>query len=146
MTRWVRAGMNSERPLWGFRDGIQVGIWPASIEGEGEGGPRGLFRIGYPVIGDGRTPGLVNFVAVEPIVQGQRGFSELERSEQDEKPGKWFWNGTAEKPAEGLDPGRLDKNGKVESLSVRISIEPFRNGARPIVDLSFYSDRPGEVR
>jgi len=144
-THWLRAGVTAKTPLWGFRDGIQVGLWPADIEGRDQGGPRGLFRIGYPIKDDGRTPGLVNFVAVEPIVQGHRGFSELEPSGQDDKPGKWFWSGPATQPKEGLDPGVLEEKDAVERLSVTIHIEPFRNGARPIVDLTFRSDRPGEV-
>jgi hypothetical protein len=144
-TRWIRAGMTAKIPLWGFSNGIQVGLWPADVEGKGDGGPRGLFRVGYPIKEEGRAPGLVNFVAVEPIVDGRRGFSELEPSDQDKKPGKRFWSGMADKQSEELDPGRLEKNDTVETLSVTISIEPFQNGAKPVVELTFHSDRPGEV-
>ena len=65
---WLRAGLNSTKPMWGFVDGIQVGIWPASIEDNGEGGPRGLLRIGYPIKADGKALGLVNYIAIEPVV------------------------------------------------------------------------------
>ncbi|HLK59041.1 MAG TPA: hypothetical protein VKU00_20945, partial [Chthonomonadaceae bacterium] len=74
-----------------------------------------------------------------------RGFSELEPSDQDGKQGKHFWSGQKEPNQEGLDPGRMEKHGAVETLSVTIHVEPFHNGARPVIDLAFHSDRAGEV-
>src|SRR5438105_8404784 len=62
---------------WGRRGGLQFGIYPASLSGEGTGGPKGLIRIWAPVKKGGRYR-LVNFIAVEPVVQGRKGFSELE--------------------------------------------------------------------
>ena len=144
--RWIRAGVNTNVPVWGFRDGIRIGLWPADIEGRDQGGPRGLFRVGYPILNAGREPGLVNFIAVEPIVNGHRAFSELEHSTQDGKPGKPFWSGAAKPHQQTLDPGSLDRSDNVETLSVTIFVEPFNNGAGPVVDLTFSSDCPSEVR
>jgi len=145
-SRWIRAGINATRPLWGLKDGIQVGIWPSSIEGGEDGGPRGLFRIGYPIKAGGKAPGLLNFLAVEPIVGGRRGYSELEHSQRDRRPGKFFWSGALNHPHEGMDRGRLTKVGNAERLTVTIYTERFENGAQPIIDLEIRSDRPGEVR
>jgi hypothetical protein len=142
---WIRAGINTDSPIWGHRDGIRIGLWPADIEGHGLGGPRGLFRVGYPIKDDGQTPGLVNFIAVEPIVKGQRGFSELEPSSSDGKQGKPFWTGPTKPPQQTLDPGSLERIGEVERLSVTVFVEPFNNGAKPLVELSFYRNRPDEV-
>jgi hypothetical protein len=146
-TRWIRAGINAARPLWGLKDGMQVGIWPTSIEGgAGDGGPRGLLRIGYPIRDAGRAQGLVNFIAVEPIVGGRRGFSELERAARDGKPGRIFWSGAANHTWEGMNAGRLGKAGNAEKLTVTIYMEKFDNGAQPVLELMIRSDRPEEVR
>lgn len=146
---WIRAGIDVQRPLWGLRNGICVGIWPASVEGPGDGGPRGLLRIGYP-LGQPPTHRLVNFIAVEPDVgDGHwRGLSELEPS-ADGQRGKLF---TPLPPDgsewDGLYPGRLDTPPgalEAERLQVRIEIEPFANGAHVWLLLTFDSRRPGEV-
>lgn len=143
--RWVRAGINSTRPLWGFEEGIQVGLWPTNVEGGGdEGGPRGLFRIAYPILEGGKRQGLVNFVAVEPVVRGERGYSELERG-ADGRNGLRFWSGDPGHPHEGLDRGITEAVRGVEHLRVMVYTERFRNGAQPAVQLRFRADRPGEV-
>jgi len=145
-SRWIRPGAEEKRPIWGLRDGIQVGLWPASLEGEGDGGPRGLLRIGYPILDGGKRIGLLNFIAIEPSVNGRRGFSELERSTSDGKPGIQFWTGPADKPTDVPDPGTLRAVDGVETLSVTVRTERFGNGARPIVALEIRADRPGELR
>ncbi len=144
--RWVRPGFEDKRPIWGLRDGIQVGLWPASVEDQGDGGPRGLLRIGYPILDEGKRIGLVNFIAIEPIVAGQRGFSELERSASDDKPGRLFWTGTADQPPATPDAGVLRMADGMESLSVTIRTERFGNGAQPRVDLTIHADRPDELQ
>src|SRR5579871_3988801 len=131
--RWVRAGRNVSRPVWGLKQGIQVGIWPAGVEDDGDGGPRGLLRIGYPIRDGGKAIGLINFIAVEPIVGGRRGFSELERSARDDKPGRVIWSGAPDHPWEGMDSGQLSGAGRAERLTVTLHVEAFDNGARPIV-------------
>ncbi|MGD8240281.1 MAG: hypothetical protein PVH68_17130, partial [Armatimonadota bacterium] len=77
---FFRAGIDADRPVWGLRDGIRFGVWPGAVDDRpGGGGPRGLIRVGYPIMPAGAYA-LVNFIAIEPIVQGQRGrgYSELE--------------------------------------------------------------------
>ncbi len=151
---WIRAGLDTERPVWGLRDGLMVGIWPGAIGGGGTGGPRGLIRVGYP-LGDPPQHHLVNFLAVEPDVgDGHwRGLSEIEPG-ADGQPGKPF---TAEPPPEteaweatrGPYPGFLDHppgSPQVERLRVRLGIERFANGAHPYLILTLRTDRPDEVR
>jgi len=106
---WIRPGPDDRRPIWGIRGGIQVALWPASVEGPGEGGPRGLLRLGYPILDGGKAVGLVNFIAVEPIVKGRRGFSELEKSDTDGRPGRIFWTGEGVARARNRAAPRLDR-------------------------------------
>lgn len=144
--RWIRPGREEKRPVWGIRGGIQVALWPASVEGPGDGGPRGLLRIGYPILNGGKGIGLVNFIAVEPFVRGRRGFSELERSGTDGKPGRMFWTGETAQAGAPPDPGSLRTVDGVERLTVRVHTERFDNGAQPIVEMELRGDRPGELR
>lgn len=151
---WIRAGIDTEKPIWGLREGIMVGIWPAAIEGDSVGGPRGLIRVGYP-LGEPRIHRLVNFIAVEPDMNDGhwRGLSELEPSALDGVPGKRF---TAEMPpgsaspvaTPGLPPGEIDHpddNPEAERLRVLIRVEPFDNGAHAYLVLSLRTDRPDEL-
>jgi len=153
-SRWVRAGRDVDRPVWGLREGIMVGIWPGAIGGDGFGGPRGLIRVGYP-LGQPRSHRLVNFIAIEPDVgDGHwRGLSELEMSALDGARGKRF---TAEPPPgreewsadKGWYPGLLDHPEAapgVERLRVCVRVERFDNGAHPYLVLTLRSDRPDEV-
>jgi hypothetical protein len=78
-TDWVGAGLNTNRSVWGIRGGLLWGLPPAS--GKPTDGPRGLIRLWYPVLPGGDYD-LINFIAVEPVVRGQRGYSELEASER----------------------------------------------------------------
>jgi hypothetical protein len=151
---WVRAGVNTAKPVWGLRDGIQFGIWPGAIEGDWDGGPRGLIRVGYPV-GDPPVARLVNFIAVEPDVGdgNWRGLSEMEWSDLDGVQGRRF---TAEMPpgseetvAHGaLPPGQLDHpddNPQAERLRLLIRVERFANGAHVSLLASVRDDRPEEL-
>ena len=46
---WVRAGLNTNQPLWGIRGGS---LWAVPTGGFGSAsGPRGLIRVGYPFPG-----------------------------------------------------------------------------------------------
>src|ERR1700746_892950 len=84
---WIRPGLNTNRPVWGVRGGLLWAIAPAGFR---PGEPRGFLRLGYPVLPNGRYD-LINFIAVEPVVKGRRGFSELEHSQLDGVQGKRFW-------------------------------------------------------
>ncbi len=81
---WVQPGLTTNQPVWGIRGGLLWAVPPAGFRG---GEPRGLIRVGYPVL-PGKRYDLVNFIAVEPVVKGRRGFSELEHSRLDNVAGK----------------------------------------------------------
>lgn len=129
------------RPLWGHRSGLQIGLSPSP-------GPRGLIRIYTPYLGQ-RYPRVVNFVSIEPAVDGQsgRGQSELEQSRwEPEKRGLTFWADNrrdANQPPEKLAPGILSPDESV--LKLFIHTEPFANGAVPVIECQFHRDRPHEV-
>ena len=140
---WVRPTDVDARPLWGHADGIRVGLHPLR-------GPRGLLRVYTPYLAQGDER-VINFIAVEPIVAGQRerGLSELEFSKLDQMAGKRFWS--VDDPS-NLNPqsdakvsrGKLiDLNG-VETLRIWIAVEKFDNGAHVYLRLDFRADRPHE--
>ena len=143
---WVRAGINTNRPTWGLRGGLLWGLPPA--RGPSPDGPRGLIRLRYPVLPTGDYD-LINFIAIEPIVAGQRGFSELERSELDGVPGKRLWAVDPEAPSESvtnLSAGRLTRSAsRAERLTVGLRVERFENGAHVGLTLSQRSDAPDEL-
>lgn len=128
---WLQTG----EAKWGLRGGMEFAIHPAGFGGP-DGGPRGLIRVGSPVRPDGGQA-LVNFIAIEPVVAGQRGFSELEFSALDNTQGKRFW----------ADSPRISSPGAgIEQLDVPINVEPFSNGARVRLTVSQRNDAPDEIR
>ncbi|MGA2662284.1 MAG: hypothetical protein ABSH34_32790 [Verrucomicrobiota bacterium] len=143
MGDWIRAGLNTNQPVWGIRRGL---LWAVAPAGFRPGEPRGLIRLGYPVLPEGRYD-LINFIAVEPIVRGQRGFSELEHSQVDGAPGKRIWAEDANAGTlTNLVPGRLSKGpGDQEELEVPLRVEKFQNGAHVRLVVRQRSDRPGEI-
>lgn len=143
---WLRpSGAPDDEPRWGHVDGIQIGIPPIP-------GPRGLLRVFTPYLDHPRER-LVNFIAVEPIPEGetQRGFSELEPSTLDPgERGKRFWSaddadaaeqGAGQAPARGV----TEVVDGVETLTVWIGVERFDNGADVRVRVRFFADRRHEV-
>ncbi len=146
---WVRAGLITNQPLWGVRGGLLWALPPGGFRAPS--GPRGLIRVGYPIATNGGYE-LVNFIAVEPIVQGKRGFSELEPSALDQTRGKRIWavgetNLGPAAPQPTLTPGRLFQPlPGVEQLDVNVQVEPFDNGARVRLVVSQRSDTPDEIQ
>jgi hypothetical protein len=143
---WIRpADADDAEPIWGIDGGIRVGVWPAG------GGPRGLIRIYAPYLNN--PPGqVINFIAVEPIVDGRRAFSELERSSSDRQPGKMMWMcdempDDAKRFVRVVRParGKVITIDGVEALSFFIVVEQFDNGAQPIVQVILRKDHPHEV-
>jgi hypothetical protein len=129
------AWLQTDEAMWGLRNGMEFAIHPAGF-GEPDGGPRGLIRVGSPVRPDGGHA-LVNFIAIEPVVAGQRGFSELEFSALDRTQGKRFW----------ADAARISSpEAGIEQLDVPINVEPFSNGARVRLTVSQRNDAPDEIR
>lgn len=150
---WVRPAKAGDSLVWGRRDGIVFGLdSPGGIRG-----PRGLIRVG-PYMPGGPGAELLNFIAIEPVVQGpgarfdRMAFSELEMSELDPgKRGKRMWVDAETSDKNGIAAGTLEtfRTGKstVERLSVRIDVEKFTaNGAHVYVIASIDSDHPEELR
>jgi hypothetical protein len=67
---WIRpSGAADVKPILGIGGGMSVGLSPLP-------GPRGLIRIYTPYLE--QPPGrIMNFIALEPIVNGRRCLSEL---------------------------------------------------------------------
>jgi hypothetical protein len=145
----VRAGLNTNQPMWGVRGGLLWAVPPGGFRAAG--GPRGLICLGYPISTNGGYS-LINFIAVEPIVNGRRGFSELEMSALDQTRGKRMWAvgetnsaPVAHQPA--LAPGRLSRPSPgVEQLDVTVRVESFDNGARVRLVVSQRTDTPDEIQ
>lgn len=128
---FVQASDNA--PHWTMRGGLTLALHPKAIHGNSAGGPRGLIRLGLPLRSNAGVAGLLNFVAVEPVTHdGRRGYSELETSPGDGKPGLRFW----------FDPPHQ----KQSILRLTIRMEKFANGAYPFVVAEMRPARPHEVR
>jgi len=141
---WVRPGLSTNQPVWGMRGGLLWAVAPAGFRG---GEPRGLIRLGYPVLPE-KHYDLINFIAIEPIVHGHRGFSELEQSQVDGVPGKRIWTENASarlatNPATGTLRKRPDGQ---EELEVTLQVEKFENGAHVRLVILQSSDRPDEIQ
>ena len=144
---WVRppAEEKAAKPVWGLAEGLRVGLAPLP-------GPRGLLRVYTPYIGqpDWR---MINFIAIEPIVEGQtrRGYSELERSSLVAGSGKVMWSvdrpddWTPRNPAHPAR-GVIGKEDGVKTLTVFIGVEKFHSGVTVFLRLTFREDRPCEVQ
>jgi hypothetical protein len=140
---WLRAGLTTNAPMWGRTEGLGWAIWPGGF-GPGDGGPRGLIRLGYPIRPDGGLA-LVNFIAVEPVVQGRRGFSEMETSGLDRVAGLRI-AAPATDSAARWNAGILTRTtGGIERLEVPLEVERFANGAHVRLTVAQASDRPDEI-
>lgn len=138
---WPGHGLPADRPVWGHRDGLQIGIKPTR-------GPAGLIRVYAPYLGQ-EFPRVVNFLSIEPAVVGEggRGQSELEMSR--DRPGErglTFW--ASNRPQPGVRPehpieGELVHDG--QTFRLFIHTEPFQNGARPVIECRFDQQHPFEV-
>lgn len=142
---WVRAGATTNRPVWGLRQGLLWGIHPGRVR---DGAPRGLIRLGYPVLPGGQYD-LINFIAIEPVIKARRGLSELEASQLDNVPGKRIWADAGDAPnplGTNLVPGHITSLPKgVEQLELTLRVEEFLNGAHVWLAARQRSDRPDEL-
>jgi hypothetical protein len=138
---WLQPTKPGDQPKWGLVGGLQFAIPPGGFP-DAPGGPRGLIRLGYPILKDGGYR-LINFIAVEPVVKRAKGFSELEHSNLDNVQGKRLWtDDTDGKPK----PGKVTKLADgVEQLEVTLHVEKFDNGAQVDVTITQRSDRPDEI-
>lgn len=146
---WLRpAPEGPAEPIIGFKDGIRIGLWPTR-------GPRGVIRVYAPYVFPGKTNPVINFIAIEPIVGGQRSLSELEHSKLDDMRGKrlWFSDDLSDSPAPALpwnpSRGKIGKikvgDKEIETLSVVLNVEKLVNSAYPSIVVTFRADRPNEV-
>lgn len=141
---WVQPAQGSKaQPVWGFADGIQIGIAPLP-------GPRGLIRIYTSYLHHNEFE-VMNFIAFEPIdkATGTRGLSELEPSGLDNVNGKRFWSGnTSEAPSfpDKYYPaaGTIGQKDGRQTLTVYIFCEKFHNGADVYVRVRFTEGNPYE--
>ncbi len=148
---WVRPTRAGDPLIWGRRDGIVFGLQSNG----GIRGPRGLIRVG-PWSGGNLQNELLNFIAVEPVVQGpgarfdRMAFSELEMSELDpgQRGKRMSVNDTGEANAVAgkLKTVHIGRK-SIERLSVRIDVERFTaNGAHVYLVVSIDSDQPSELQ
>jgi hypothetical protein len=132
----------SNQPVWGVYGGVVWAVPPAQFAA---GSPRGLIRIAFPTLPD-RGYCLINFIAIEPVVGGQRGYSELEGSKMDGAQGKRIWA----EPPNGLiltnHPGGLTNEPPIKKeIEVRLKVEKFDNGAHVGMVIRQRADKPDEV-
>ena len=145
-TIWVQGEHDGIRPRWGIAGGLMFGIHPGDKKGDGE--PRGLIRIFSPVL-PGEKYDLINFIAVEPIVEGRRGFSEMEQSRLDRAAGKRMWTAASPNspgnPAK-MEPGKITRlPSGVEQLELTLRVEKFDNGTHVYLVVTQRSDAPDEI-
>jgi hypothetical protein len=119
-----------------------------SNNGKSDGEPRGLIRIYSPVLPGGKYK-LINFIAIEPIVAGRRGFSEMEMSLLDHLPGKRMWI-AADSGEPGdvatIEPGKITQLASgAEQLELTLRCEKFNNGAHVYLVITQRSDAPDEI-
>jgi hypothetical protein len=144
--KWVQGEFDGMRPCWGIAKGLLFGIH--SGVGKGDGEPRGLIRIYSPVLPGGKYD-LINFIAIEPIVEGRRGFSEMERSRLDRAQGKRIWTAASTKVPGDLarmEPGKIARLATgVEQLELTLRVEKFDSGAHVYLVVTQRSDAPDEI-
>lgn len=152
--QWIRPEDHYSPAVWGIRNGIVVSIWPYGVEGEPGtfgGGPRGLLRIGLQSAAGFH---LLNFIAIEPMVNGKIEYSEVSPSGIDQQWGKLLWASDDSTQRTGFFPTAISRGTishpdpakpDVEELSVFLHMEKFQHGAHPFLQLLFRSDRPLEV-
>ena len=132
--------------VYGVKNGITVAIHPFGLDARERGGPRGLIRVGYQE--DGKYH-LINYIAVEPVVDGAQGLSELEKS-GDGHPGKRFWIGDSRTDGgvgkTGNIAGRIEETPAGHVLSFVLHVEPFANGARPVIEVSLFEKFPNRIK
>ena len=135
---WIRSGLTTNGLMWGIRGHLVWAIPPAGFR---TNEPRGLIRLGYPVLTNGGYD-LINFIAIEPVVAGKKSLSELERSRLDGKPGKRIWVEEGTNRASGVVTSAAEG---AEQLTVNLGVEGFDNGAVVRLVARQRSDRPDEL-
>jgi hypothetical protein len=141
---WLQPAQDTPaQPIWGFKDGIRVGIAPVTS-------PRGLISIHTPYLNVSDLR-FVNYIALEPITKADnaRGFSELEWSKLDNVQGKHFWSGNSSSGPANPDQyypahGVISKENGLETLTLYVFSEKFDNGSDVYVRIKFTEGKPYE--
>ncbi len=152
-SKWIRPQNMNSPAKWGMCNGLVIGLWPTHVgtffQGT-RGGPRGLLRIGYNL--HGRTY-LINYIAIEPVVNGKKEYSEISPSRVDGKIGKFIW-ASKDTTQRKFYPSAITRgtithpdpdHPNVEQLSFYLFMEKFLNGAHPYLKVTIRSDRPNEI-
>jgi hypothetical protein len=155
--KWILPRNDGHMPLWGIKGGIVVGIHPGRLSwSDDNGGPRGLFRLGYENAGALR---FVNFMAVNPVTRSGGNLrpngSEMMKSPSDGKAGIKFYPYPADylnhpdrydkRPSADLAAEVLFRNGR-QILTWGIKTEKFPNGTVCFFVMSIDEKKPTEVR
>lgn len=151
-TKWIRPVTSADKQMWGIHDGIVFSLWPNGVEtgDQGTGGPRGLLRVGYEYKG---KIYLINYIAIEPIVEGKIEFSEISPSNTDGKWGKLIWPGDSE-TNDAYNPANISKgvishpdtnHPQTEQLTLFLFMEQYLDKAAPYIKVSIRSDKPEEI-
>lgn len=129
---WIRPGITPTQSMWGIKGGLCWAIHPGGFRARE---PRGLIRLGYPVLPGDRYD-LINFIAIEPVVNSRKAYSELEHSKLDNTRGKRIWP----------DGELTSVSNGIEQLTVTLRVERFDNGAEVRLLACQRSDRPDELQ
>jgi hypothetical protein len=124
---WIRGNFGTNELVWGSKGGLLFAIPPSGFK---KHEPRGLIRLGYPILNNGGYD-LVNFIAIEPVVRGRKGFSELEKSKLDGVNGKRIW--------------LISQFADANKLNVKLAVEAFDNGAEVQLEVEQSSAAPDEI-
>ena len=129
--RWVPTGVEERPPLWGpaRRHSRSASGRRASRAGETAAARPPADRLSRSSTA-AKGPDPVNFIAIEPIVGGRRGYSELERSAAGRKPGRVFWSGTADLPMSRPIPGCCAPQTAWKRISLTVRIPSASTTAR----------------
>lgn len=145
--KWIQPNEeNNFEPYWRLKDGIGVSYAPH------KGVVRGLLGIQTPYLGH-KADRVLNYIAIEPIVDNRRGFSELETSKIDKKQGlkirssdsfisDYAINALSDTPTKGI----ISNKDGVQTLSFYIYLETFENGSKPIIQVILSDAFPKEIR
>lgn len=143
---FIRPQKAGEPLIYGVPNGICIAVYPDALDGRPQGGPRGLIRVGYQESGKFH---LLNYIAVQPLVDGATGLSELERG-ADGKPGKPFRIGSSRTDGGigqvGDVSGAVQQTPEGATLTFCLFVEKFANGAAPVIEISLFENQPDRVR
>jgi len=143
---FIRPMQAGDPLIYGIRNGICVAVFPSALDGRPMGGPRGLIRVGHQ---EGGKFHLLNYIAVQPLVQGAMGLSELERG-GDGLPGKPFWVGSSQTDggigSNGDVRGLVHQTAQGSALTFVLFVERFVNGAAPVIEVTLYENQPDRVQ